>query len=278
MTDEPGKPTTLAESVWAVLHRRIVDPFLGTFLLALLTWNWKPVLTICFDDETMRTRIDSVITDYWGDDSSILKAVLIPLCVASAWYFAYPFVARLLAKFHDIQDLKTGKMRADLANERRFESELKNLQGKEQLLKRVEQAFFTLYRERSNPGQIGHLDVVYCPQASLGDWVRMESNSTLLAVARPREPIWANAVVVMDLKDGFCLVQGNGVVDPNIFAGEHRSIMQDSRKFILSSDPGKMERVKAAGYAQVLLRFEPGEKTELTIDLNTTHLPAPESA
>lgn len=118
---------------------RISNPFVGTFILAWITVNWKPILYILLSNHTIETKIINIESEY----SSYRYLLFIPLLVSILYVIVIPYFMWI------IEGIVEGSING--RNRLMIKRRIKELEGKKELAIKENQLEEVLsdYRELS---------------------------------------------------------------------------------------------------------------------------------
>lgn len=84
----------LINSVFQASRERLKNPFIGSYCLAFIFWNWQPFFYLIYSDEAVKERINYIAINY----SSGFNTVLIPLIIAFIYNIVPPYIMLLVDK------------------------------------------------------------------------------------------------------------------------------------------------------------------------------------
>lgn len=78
----------LISNIFNTANERLKNPFIGTFILSFIVFNWKPILVVIFSSYSIVERIQIVDSKY----TSLLFNLLIPLFFSLFYVLALPYM------------------------------------------------------------------------------------------------------------------------------------------------------------------------------------------
>ena len=75
-------------SVFKSSEERLKNPFIGTFILSFIAFNWKPIVILLFSDKKIEEKIQIITRDY----NDIENLLLYPLAVALIYIVFLPYL------------------------------------------------------------------------------------------------------------------------------------------------------------------------------------------
>lgn len=96
------------KDIWAsIVHgvrERTTNPLTFAFIASTCCWNYR-FFMILAGDGTVASRFDAIDKLYAAGKFSLLDTVAIPLFIALAYVFVYPFVSRWVIRFYRAQQI-----------------------------------------------------------------------------------------------------------------------------------------------------------------------------
>lgn len=223
-----------------IIKERLSDPFFGIYIVSWILFNWKFVLVLSFGQVDIVNRIKYLEDTYFASGCQVFLAFAIPFVITSIWFFGYPYLRRFLTTFYESQVAYLRKLKLDISQKAEYEENTKKLNNDRNRLKAADYILFTLYNRHRKDFDISGIQLVYCADGEVGDWVNVQNYSAKLANCSEKDPVWANAIIIEKLINGFVIIQQAGEVDWAYLANRFKNREENGTDFFLSDSPGEM--------------------------------------
>jgi len=84
----------LINSIIQASKERLKNPFVGSYCLVFLFWNWQPIVYLLLSDSAIHDRIDYIVVNY----TSFPHTVLIPILIAFIYNILPPYIMLVVDK------------------------------------------------------------------------------------------------------------------------------------------------------------------------------------
>lgn len=158
------------KSIWESGKERLKNPFIGSFVLALLVWNWKGVLVILFSSKPVEENIQyalnqhvfmTSISEVWGYNigwSAAFFNTLINLLIPFSFAMAYTLILpTLMIKIDKWNKKKNDVRKENLKNDRI--DDLERLEGVAEAQNKVDVIKIKYKREKELIEEISEKDM-----------------------------------------------------------------------------------------------------------------------
>lgn len=266
------------------LAERISDPFLGSFIISYIAYNWQVAYllwansTKTFDQKL--AAVESMLRFRWS--------WLAPLLSATAYTVIYPFIRWAVTYIHEklqvaIRNTKT-RLNYDniltIEESRKIKEDLQStvntlnaeIGTAKQDIEGIKRAFLTeFYNPNQVIGERRGYQILKCPDSSLHKkWVRNDLGIAKAAIS-PSDQVLG--LVIKILEGGFCVVQTYGVF-------EYGNLEEGSVYFLSQTTAGEMVQLNdltnSPKYIQLGTVIGPGttKVLDIKVDNDLRQLPA----
>ncbi|TGM74411.1 hypothetical protein EHR01_10525 [Leptospira mtsangambouensis] len=233
----------IQDSIKDQIKQRLLDPLIGIIILSTISYNWKLISILLFDQKPIIERINYIESVFFSKPEDYLFHFGFPLLFSTIWFLLYPYLRHFTSIYYTWSFLRTEKTKRDITNRINNMSRLDFLEEIYQKLQSIEQPLIRFYQ--LNKGDQNTYIIIKCNSAEIGDWISNSENIGKLAFQNKDKTIWATGIVVEKFLNGYVLVQTSGELPWAIAGISIGKTPSGPLDYFLSSYPGKMTLEKA---------------------------------
>ncbi|TGK97248.1 hypothetical protein [Leptospira levettii] len=224
------------------LNNRLSDPFLSIFSITLILWNWRILLILFFDSQSMIGRIAYIDEHYIQKPWSFFEILILPFIISLFWFLLFPKIKAKIVDYDEKQKIIQSKLITDLNDA--FINKPESIQNAEQSLQFhaiLPHFYHSIHNFEDNSND--EYRILRHPGIELGQWLYIENNRVYLAISRKENSVYANSICVKKINEEYIVAQFKGNIPLSFFNGLDNFNPQDSQNLFLGPHNGKSSKI-----------------------------------